>query len=158
MQKILSMVSTWLTPDGPILDLPAMPIVEIGDTRLEEVIDHFGASAMVWRNRDGTVTWEYTPEFANSASVIVTVDADDVIVGYEIAATSERLALVRRGMNGSEVRRLLGRPASTYFHPDSLQTLWRWYPETGLAYGRGVALMVLFDGDGHVIETRCDVE
>lgn len=158
MQKMLSMFTTWLTPDTPSLNPSPSPIIEIGETRLEEVITELGTASMVWRNRDATMTWEYTPDFAHGASVIITVNADDVIVAYDVAATSERLERIRPGMNGSAVRRLLGRPASTHFRPDNHQTLWRWYPQTGAAYGQGLTLLMLFDGDGHVIEARCDVE
>lgn len=158
MQKILSLFTIWLTPDSPTLELPPSPVIEIGETRLEAVIDAMGDAAMVWRDRDGGMTWEYVPDFAHNASVMLTVNADDVIVAYDVAATSERLALIRPGMNGSAVRRVLGRPVSTHFDARDHQTLWRWYPQAGAAYGRGVVLTVLFNSDGHVIEARCDVE
>lgn len=158
MQKILSMFTLWLTPDSPTLCQPSGPLIALGETRFDTVIDEMGAPSMVWRNHDGTMTWEYSPEFAHRASVILTVDADDVIVTYDLAATAERLEQIRPGMNGSAVRRVLGRPANTHFRSDNQQTLWRWYPRSDAACGSRPILAVLFDSDGHVIETRCDVE
>lgn len=159
MQRLISMVGGWFGPSGELGGGAALrPPIVPGVSLVAELEDRFGAPGMVWRNADGTLTFEYSDACNDALCYMVHAGADDVVLGMELAVSDVRFARVRAGMSGAEVRRLMGRPASSHYQPGAQQTVWRWYVGHRNNGKPECTFGVWFDQDGEVIHTRRVVE
>lgn len=159
MQRFISVVGGWFGPSGEPDGVAALrPPIVPGVTLVAELEDRFGAPDMVWHNADGTVTLEYSDALDDVVCYMIHAGADDVVLGVEPAVSEVRFARVRAGMRGAEVRRLMGRPASSHYQPGAQQSVWRWYLGRRNNGKSECTFGVWFDQDGQVIHTRRVVE
>ncbi len=117
-----------------------------------EVRDRFGPPQMEWRNADGSLTWEYSRQPEGIECFMITIGADNILRRIEQVLTEDNFARVQRGMNGDEVRRLLGKPAASQFFALRKETVWEWKIDHGNASGgEPVYFTVSFNTDGRVV-------
>lgn len=117
-----------------------------------EVRDRFGPPQMEWRNADGSLTWEYSRQPEGIECFMITIGADNILRRIEQVLTEDNFARVQRGMNGDEVRRLLGKPAASQFFQLRKETVWEWKIDHGNASGgEPVYFTVSFNTDGRVV-------
>ena len=123
-----------------------------------DVRDNFGAPGMVWRNDDGSVTWEYSRQPLGTTCYMITIGPDDVLRGIDQVLDEDGFARVRRGMTGDEVRRVLGKPASSEYLQLSRETVWSWRIEAPASASDSLFFTVHFNADGRVSRTGRNVE
>lgn len=159
MQRFISIIDSWFGSSGEVAGcaVPRSPIVP-GVSRVADVGERFGTPGMVWRNADGTVTWEYADAFDDDLCYMIRAGIDDVVLSVELAVSEVRFAQVRAGMNGTEVRRLMGRPVSSHYRPDTHETVWRWYIGRRADGEAERTFAAWFDQDGQVVRTKRVVE
>lgn len=120
-----------------------------------DVRQRFGPPQEVWKNSDGSVTWEYSRQPEGAECYMITIGPDKVLRAVEQVLNEAGYARVQRGMTGDEVRRLLGRPASSQFFSLKRETVWEWL------IGRGGSptesdptyFTVTFNDEGRVVGT-----
>lgn len=127
--------------------------LEPGKSTGFEVRDRFGPPQHEWRNGDGSVTWEYSRQPEGAECYMITIGSDNVLREIDQVISEPGLARVERGMNGQEVRRLLGRPASTQFFELKRETVWDWLIERGNTLADPTYFTVTFNDEGRVTAT-----
>ncbi len=122
-----------------------------GVSTAAEVVEKMGRPAMEWREGADQV-WEYpfTPE--GSRNYMLTIGPDGVLKTMEQVLTAENFARVAPGMTRDQVRRLLGKPASTMVLELKREEVWDW-KETSPFPGTDLRFNVHFDHDGRVTHT-----
>lgn len=124
-----------------------------GVSTAAEVRERFGPPHMEWRNEDGSTTWEYSRQPEGVECLMITVGGDGILRGIEQVLNEESFARVEKGMNGDQVRRLLGKPASSQFFQLKRETVWEWKIDDGQAGGDPAYFTVSFNNDGRVTGT-----
>lgn len=96
-----------------------------GVSSAAEVQEKMGKPAMEWQEGADKV-WEYpfTPE--GTRNYMLTIGPDGVLKTMEQVLTPENMARVKPGMSRDDVRRLLGKPASTVVYQDKGEEVWDW--------------------------------
>ena len=92
-----------------------------------DVRQQFGEPAQITEKADGSRIFEYPRQPEGSTNYFITLDADGKFQAIRQALTPATFAKVEPGMDQSEVRRLLGRPASMQrfaMKPD--EEVWDW--------------------------------
>lgn len=131
-----------------------MKELEPGVSTALEVRDRFGEPGMEWRNGDGSITWEYSRQPEGTECFMITIGVDGVLRRIDQVLNEESFARVARGMNADEVRRLLGRAASSQFFALKNETVWEWKFDNGHgASGEPTYFTVAFNADGRVAGT-----
>jgi hypothetical protein len=122
-----------------------------GVSTAAEVVEKMGKPAMEWQEGADKV-WEYpfTPE--GSRNYMLTIGPDGVLKAMEQVLTAENFARVRPGMTREQVRRLLGKPASTIVLELKREEVWDW-KETSPFPGADQRFNVHFGPDGVVTHT-----
>ncbi|MDD3675180.1 MAG: hypothetical protein RBS10_16445 [Thauera propionica] len=119
-----------------------------------EVRERFGPPRMEWKNEDGSVTWEYTRQPEGIECFMITIGPDDILRQIDQVLNEQNFARVVNGMNGDEVRRLLGKPARSQFFQLKHETVWEWKISHGFAgTSEPVFFTVSFNTDGRVVGT-----
>ena len=119
-----------------------------------EVRERFGPPHMEWRNEDGSLTWEFSRQPEGIECFMITIGPDQILRRIDQVLNEETFAKVQNGMNGEQVRRLLGKHASSQFFQLKQETVWDWRISHG-APGTGdpVFFTVSFNTDGRVTGT-----
>lgn len=91
-----------------------------------EVRDRMGAPTMEWKEADGSLVWEYPRTPNGIVNYMVVIGPDNVLREIRQVLTEENFAKVVPGMNKTEVRRLLGKPAEDTFFPLKKEWVWSW--------------------------------
>ena len=122
-----------------------------GISTTAEVIEKMGQPTMEWQEGADKV-WEYpfTPE--GTRNYMLTIGPDGILKAMEQVLTPENFARVQPGMTHQEIRRLLGKPASTVMFELKQEEVWEWkepspFPSSDMRFN------VYFDMSGHVTHT-----
>ena len=142
----------------PGCDYFALQELQPGVSTALDVRDRFGPPGMVWRNDDGSVTWEYSRQPEGTKCYMITIGPDDVLRKIDQVLDEEGFARVRRGMTGDEVRRVLGKPASSKYLQLSRETVWDWRIEAPASASERLFFTVHFNADGRVSRTGRNAE
>ena len=106
-----------------------------------EVRGTMGKPEAVYRNADGSETWEYPLGPYGKQTYMVTLNSDHVVKEVRQVLSEEYFAKVGSGMSRDEVRRLLGKPSEMSMFPARDEEVWSWrYEDQG-----AMLFHVLFD-------------
>ncbi len=110
-----------------------------------------GSPAHVWKNPDGTETWEYRYGPTGWTTYMVDVGPDHAVRSVHQVLGDEYFAKVVPGMSRDNVRRLLGGPKEIARYAGANEEVWSWrYKEAGNWYR---LFNVAFDSTGAVRRT-----
>ena len=116
-----------------------------------EVRERFGPPHMEWRNEDGSLTWEFSRQPQGVECFMITIGADQILRRIDQVLNEETFAKVQNGMNGDQVRRLLGTHRSEQRFRNSGEEVWDWNIRND---GPGIAtLFNVHFIDGKVVRT-----
>lgn len=154
MRRLLTLLCSLLAAIG----LPACDYFNARDLRpgvstAQEVRERFGPPPMEWRNDDGSVTWEYSRQPEGAECYMITIGPDQILRALDQVLNEATFARVKPGMSGDEVRRLLGKPASSQFFQLKQETVWEWLIERGSTIVEPTYFTVSFNTDGRVTGT-----
>lgn len=125
-----------------------------GVSSATEVRERFGPPHMEWKNDDGSVTWEFSRQPQGIECFMITIGPDQRLRRIDQVLNEETFAKVEKGMNGEQVRRLLGKAASSQFFQLKQETVWEWRISQGVdGTGDPVFFTVSFNTDGRVTGT-----
>ncbi len=125
-----------------------------GVSTATEVRDRFGTPEMEWVNTDGSVTWEFSRQPEGIECFMITIGPDNILRRVDQVLDEQTFARVVNGLNGDEVRRLLGKPARSQFLQLKQETVWEWRISHGFAGNSDpVFFTVSFNTDGRVTGT-----
>jgi hypothetical protein len=154
MNRLLALLCGWFAAIGlPGCDYLNLCELQPGVSSAAEVRERFGPPQMEWLNTDGSVTWEYSRQPEGAECYMITVGPDNILRHIDQVLNEAQFARVQPGMSGDQVRRLLGRPASSQFFELKQETVWAWLIERGSTIGDPTYFTVAFDGAGQVVGT-----
>lgn len=123
--------------------------LEEGVATEADVRREFGEPKAVFNEADGGRTFEYPRQPEGHTNYFITIGADGKMSSLRQVLKPSEFAKVVPGMDKTEVRKLLGRPAKTQrfdLKPDEEHWEWRW-----LEGQQAKLFNVTFDRDGRVI-------
>lgn len=155
MKRVMAWLCALLSAAGiAACDYVNLRELQPGVSTALEVRDRFGVPHMEWRNDDGSVTWEYSRQPEGVECFMITIGPDQILREIDQVLNEGTFARVQRGMRGDEVRRLLGKPASSQFFQLKQETVWEWRIDQGQPTGGGPTYFtVTFNTDGRVVGT-----
>lgn len=116
----------------------------------------FGAPAAVWKNADGSETWEYPRGPLGLETYMITIGPDRAVREVRQVLDDEYVFKVHPGMTRDEVRRLLGRPGEAASFDRRDEEVWSWrYQDTA---SRFMILHVVFDRSAGTVRTSFRIE
>ncbi len=115
-----------------------------------DVRERFGEPAAVYTLADGSRTLEYPRQPEGQRNYMITIGPDGKMTALRQVLKPETFAEVTPGLDKSQVRLLLGRPAATQAYPLKGEEVWDW---RFLDAGASKLFSVTFDGEGRVITT-----
>jgi SmpA / OmlA family len=92
----------------------------------EQVRALVGAADTVWKNADGSETWEYPLGPFGTQTYMITIGPDHTVGNVSQVLSDEFLVKVQTGMSREEVRRLLGRPTDIDRFERLNEEVWSW--------------------------------
>ena len=122
--------------------------LEEGVATEADVRREFGEPKAVFNEPDGGRTFEYPRQPEGQVNYFITIGADGKMSALRQALKPAEFAKVTPGLDKTEVRKLLGRPAKTQrfdLKPDEEHWQWRW-----LDGQQSRLFNVTFDRDGKV--------
>lgn len=154
MKRLLSMLCALLTAIGlPACDAVNVRELQPGVSTAMEVRDRFGPPQHEWHNDDGSVTWEYSRQPEGAECYMITIGTDHILRTLDQVINEQTFARIERGMNGKEVTRLLGKPASSQFFELKQETVSEWLIERGTSFADPIYFTVSFNTEGRVVGT-----
>ncbi len=154
MKRLLVLFCTFLTTLGlPGCDYFNARDLTPGVSTADEVRIRFGPPQAEWRNDDGSVTWEYSRQPEGAECYMITIGPDRVLRSLEQVLNEAVLARVQPGMEGDQVQRLIGRPASRQRFELKHETVWEWLIDRGSHTGELLYFTATFDDSGRVTAT-----
>ena len=104
-------------------------------TPAEQVRAQAGAPGTVWKNTDGSETWEYPLGPLGIHTYMITINPDRTVGSVSQVLSDEFLFKVQPGMSREQVRRLLGRPTEIERYARLNEEVWSWrYREKNVWY------------------------
>ena len=158
-EQLMKRFMAWLCSLLSAIGITACDYINIrelkpGVSSALEVRDRFGPPQMEWSNGDGSVTWEYTRQPEGVECFMITIGPDQILRSIDQVLNEKSFARVENGMNSDQVRRLLGKPASSQFFQLKQETVWEWKIDQGQATGgEPTYFTVSFNTDGRVVGT-----
>jgi hypothetical protein len=152
------LTAVWATVTGAALALAALvgcdaqraARLQVGVSTEADVRREFGEPAAVFPEPDGTRTFEYPRQPEGQENWFITLGPDGRLRELRQVLTPPTFALVSAGMDKSQVRRLLGRPAKAQAFELRREEVWDWrYADAG----ESKMFSVTFDADGRVRAT-----
>jgi len=125
-KKILAVIFSALLALLPGCDALIFQELKPGVSKDFEVRDRMGPPTMEWKEADGSVVWEYPRMPNGTVNYMVVIGSDNVLHEIRQVLTEENFAKVVAGMDKTEVRRLLGKPAEDAFFPLKNEWIWSW--------------------------------
>lgn len=125
--------------------------LEEGVATEADVRREFGEPAAVYSEADGARTLEFPRQPQGQVNYMITIGADGKMSALRQVLKPAEFAKVVAGMDKTEVRRALGKPAKTVrfdLKPDEEHWDWRW-----LEGQQPKLFSVTFDRDGKVMKT-----
>ena len=95
-------------------------------TAAPEIRAKFGAPEAIWKNPDGSETWEYPLGPVGVQTYMITLGPDQTVREIRQVLSAESLDKVQPGMSRDEVRRMLGKPAETVYFAPRDEEVWTW--------------------------------
>jgi hypothetical protein len=95
-------------------------------TPAPEIRAKFGAPEAVWKNPDGSETWEYPLGPIGVQTYMITLGPQQTVREVRQVLTPEYLENVQPGMSRDEVRRMIGKPAETVYFAARDEEVWTW--------------------------------
>ena len=125
--------------------------LEEGVATEADVRREFGEPQAVFNQPDGSRTFEYARQPEGQTNYFITLGADGRMSALRQVLKPAEFAKVTPGLDKSDVRKLLGRPAKTQrfdLKPDEEHWEWRW-----LDGQQSKLFNVVFDRDGRVLSS-----
>lgn len=132
--------------------------IKPGITTDVEVRHLLGEPGMVWRNEDGSLTWEYSGQPAGTQCHMITLGPDRIVRSVEQVLNEKHFDRIKAGMTLDEVRRVLGKHANTQFFALSQDRVYNWNVDGGPSITDPVFFTVHTDTDGRVTRTSLNVQ
>lgn len=127
--------------------------LEEGVSTEADVRARFGEPAAVYPEEDGGRTLEYPRQPEGQVNYMITIGADGKMSALRQVLKPDTFAQVRPGLDKSQVRRLLGRPARTQVYALKRQEVWDWRFRDG---SQDKIFSLTFDQDGRVLSSAVD--
>ncbi len=124
--------------------------LEEGVATEADVRRQFGEPAAVYPEADGGRTFEYPRQPEGQTNYFITIGADGKMSALRQVLKESNFEKVTPGMEQSQVRRLLGRPAKMQRFALKKQEAWDWRYASG---GEAKMFSVTFDESGKVLTT-----
>lgn len=128
----------------PGCDSVVLQDIRPGVTTAVEVRAKMGNPGFEFRNEDGSVTWEYSRQPAGVHCYMITLGPDQIVRSLDQVLTEANFAKAREGMTRDQIRRLLGRPASSVVFDNLREEVWEWHIE-GTPHNEETYLDIFFD-------------
>ena len=155
MKRLLSALALLLGIAG--CDYFALQDLKPGVSTDLEVRERLGRPTLEWRNADGSVTWEYPKGPQGTDTYMVTIGPDRILRVVDQVLTEANYARIEKGMDGDQVRRILGKPGQITTYPHKPETVWDWHIAGSLP-SEEAHFHVHFSPDGKVTGTSRRVE
>ncbi len=131
-------------------DRQRIEALEEGVATEADVRKQFGVPSAIYREPDGSSTLEYTRQPEGRQNYMITIGADGRMTSLRQVLKSADFARVVAGLDKTQVRRLLGQPASARPFALKQQEVWDWrYVEAQ----ESRIFSVTFDAAGRVVST-----
>jgi hypothetical protein len=125
--------------------------LEEGVATEADVKARFGEPAAVYTETDGGRTFEYPRQPEGQTNYMITIGTDGKMSALRQVVRPDMFAKVVAGMDKAEVRRLIGRPATTQIYELKKEEAWDWrYHDRG----ENKLFAVTFDLSGKVLGTQ----
>ena len=131
-------------------DVQRMQKMEVGVSTEADVRSQFGDPAAVYDEQDGGRTLEYPRQPEGQINYMITIGPQDKLVAMRQVLNPDRFAMVTPGLDKSQVRRLIGRPAKVQMFELKKEEAWDWRWLDG---SQSKIFSVTFDDDGKVQST-----
>jgi hypothetical protein len=95
-------------------------------TSADQLSTRAGRPAEVWKNADGTETWEYRYGPVGWYTYMVDMGPDRAVRAVHQVLDEPYLSKVQPGMSRADVHRLLGGPKEIAHYPLSHEEVWSW--------------------------------
>lgn len=122
--------------------------LEEGVATEADVRARFGEPAAIYIEPSGARTFEYPRQPEGQRNYMITIAADGKMSALRQVLQPASFAKIAPGMDRTQVRRLLGRPAQMQAYPLKQQEVWDW---RWLDAGQGQQFAVTFDAAGKVV-------
>lgn len=145
----MSLAATLLALVG--CDLQRVANLEEGVATEADVRQQFGEPQATYAEPDGAKTFEYSRQPEGQVAYMITIGTDGKMSALRQVLNARNFARITPGMDAGEVRRALGRPASTArYDLKPHETHWEWRWMDGQAHK---VFVVTFDPAGKVVST-----
>jgi hypothetical protein len=124
--------------------------LEEGVATEADVRARFGEPAAIHAAADGSRTLEYPRQPEGQRNYMITIGPDGKMSALRQVLKAENFAEVTAGLDKTQVRRLLGRPARMQAYPLKDEEQWDWRFLDG---GVNKLFTVTFDKEGRVVAT-----
>lgn len=128
----------------PACDSVVLHDIKPGVTTAVELRAKMGNPGFEFRNEDGSVTWEYSRQPAGVHCYMITLGPDQIVRSLDQVLTEASYAKAREGMTRDQIRRLLGRPASSVVFDNLREEVWEWHIQ-GTPHNEETYLNIFFD-------------
>jgi hypothetical protein len=91
-----------------------------------EVTTRVGTPGTVWKNADGSETWEYPLGPSGVQTFMIDIAPDQTVRQVRQVLSEPYLSKVRAGMSRVEVQKLLGKPKEVWYFPSLDEEVWIW--------------------------------
>lgn len=129
--------------------------LEEGVSTEADVRKQFGEPLAVFAEPDGGRMLEYPRQPEGWTNYFITIGPDGRMSALRQVLKPQEFQKIRSGMDKTEVRRLLGRPARTQTFALQRNEVWDWRWKDGAESKR---FSVTYDADGRVLETATQLD
>ncbi|MEO6409640.1 MAG: outer membrane protein assembly factor BamE [Burkholderiaceae bacterium] len=129
--------------------------LEEGVATEADVRKQFGVPAAVYREPDGSTTLEYTRQPEGRQNYMITIGTDGRMSALRQVLKPVDFARVVAGLDKTQVRRLLGQPASARHFALKHEEVWDWRYVEG---NENRIFSVTFDAAGRVVSTASTLD
>lgn len=142
---------------GPLLACDVQKIAELeeGVATEADVRARFGEPAATYDEGGGARTLEYPRQPEGQRNYMITIGPDGRMSALRQVLQPATFAKVTPGMDGAQVRRLLGRPAQVQAYPLKQQEVWDWRWLDG---AQAQQFSVTFDAAGRVVTSGSTID
>ena len=124
--------------------------LEEGVATEADVRARFGEPVAIYTDEGGARTFEYPRQPEGQRNYMITIDRDGKMSALRQVLKPEEFAKLTVGLDKAQVRRLLGRPATTQAFALKQQEVWDW---RYLENNESRLFSVTYDNNGLVIDT-----
>jgi outer membrane protein assembly factor BamE (lipoprotein component of BamABCDE complex) len=125
--------------------------LEEGVSTEADVRARFGEPAAIYAETDGGRTFEYPRQPEGQTNYMITIGGDGKMSALRQVVRPDLFAKVTPGLDKAQVRRLIGRPATTQVYDLKQEEVWDWRYH---ANGENRLFAVTFDMAGKVTGTQ----